>query len=82
MKLSILRNYTSNSGIQFDRGQVVNVDFTMAVELMEAGAVAMDRKMINDPVDGKVETAALDPTVEERMAPPKITRKKSIKKVK
>ena len=57
MKVKILRNYQTKSGLKFKEGTTESVDFTTSLELMQAGAIAKagEIESINRAVQ-KVET--------------------------
>ena len=40
MKVKIIKNHRTKSGLKFKEGTTENIDFTTSLELMEAGAIA------------------------------------------
>ena len=61
MRVIILKDYNSRSGINFLKGQEVNIDFTTALELSE-------KKIIKNNMAPKIENAMQipDPEIREK----------------
>ena len=69
MRVFILKDYTSKSGINFLKGQEVNIDFTTALELT-------DKKIIKSNMAPKIEHAMQipDPEIREKKEAIKINK--------